>query len=368
MQPKLKRCIPLLAVLCVAALLVAPAQAAKPTPPAAPTNLTATAVSSTQIDLDWDDNSEPDLDHYNIHRSTTSRVKGNPSDFYTTCTPSNYSDMAVSAGTTYYYKVLAVDTAGDESDPSNEASATPAGDTTPPAAPTNLSASVVSGSQIDLDWDDNTEGDLDGYNVYRDTSSGVPVDAGYQIATGVASSSYSDTTVDDQTTYYYVVTAVDTASNESAASNEASATTPDETPPAAPTNLTATGVSQSQIDLDWDDSPEPDWSHYNVYRDTSSGFTCDVNTLLVSNVTGSAYSDLSLPMSTTYYYKVTAVDTSYNESGASNEASATTLGDTTPPAAPTNLSATAVSYDQIDLDWDDNTEGDLSHYNVYRGG
>jgi endonuclease I len=95
------------------------------------------------------------------------------------------------------------------------------GDMTPPAAPTNLAATGSNGL-VDLDWDDNGEGDLAGYYVYRATTSGGP----YTSVNGalLGSSDYSDTTVTNGTTYYYVVTAVDTSSNESADSNEASAT------------------------------------------------------------------------------------------------------------------------------------------------
>ena len=89
-------------------------------------------------------------------------------------------------------------------------------DADPPAAPTNLTATAVSSSQIDLDWDDNSEPDLDHYNVYRDT---------VQIATDVTESSYSDTGLSPSTQYCYTVTAVDTSDNESAESNQACATT-----------------------------------------------------------------------------------------------------------------------------------------------
>jgi hypothetical protein len=95
-------------------------------------------------------------------------------------------------------------------------------DTTPPAAPTNLTATAAGSSQINLAWDDNSEPDLDSYNVYRSDSSGGPYD---QVASGVAQSAHSDTGLSPLTTYYYVVTAVDTSDNESAESNEASATT-----------------------------------------------------------------------------------------------------------------------------------------------
>jgi regulation of enolase protein 1 (concanavalin A-like superfamily) len=93
------------------------------------------------------------------------------------------------------------------------------GDTTPPAAPTGLSATAGDG-QVSLDWNNNSEGDLAGYRVYRSTTSG----SGYGQIASPSSSAYTDSGVSNGTTYYYVVTAYDTSDNESGYSNEASAT------------------------------------------------------------------------------------------------------------------------------------------------
>jgi endoglucanase len=92
-------------------------------------------------------------------------------------------------------------------------------------------------------------------------------------------------------------------------------------PPSAPTGLTATPVAPSQIDLDWNDNNEQDLHSYNVYRSETSGGPYD---LVVGNVMESTYLDSGLEAGTTYYYVVTAVDTSGNESDDSDEASATT--------------------------------------------
>ncbi len=94
-------------------------------------------------------------------------------------------------------------------------------DILPPGAPAGLNA-IGSEGNVALDWDDNTEPDLDGYRVFRSTTSG----AGYApigpALIGV--SDFQDTTVVNGTTYFYLVTAVDTTGNEGAASAEASAT------------------------------------------------------------------------------------------------------------------------------------------------
>ena len=94
-------------------------------------------------------------------------------------------------------------------------------DTTAPDTPAYLSA-TPDDNQVSLDWQDNAEFDLAGYNVYRDDSSGGP----YSKINGslLLSSSYIDTSVINDNTYYYVVTAEDVFSNESDNSNEVSAT------------------------------------------------------------------------------------------------------------------------------------------------
>lgn len=100
----------------------------------------------------------------------------------------------------------------------------------------------------------------------------------------------------------------------------------DSTPPAAPTGLAATAGNGS-VTLDWADNTEGDLASYNVYRSTTSG---SYGTALATGITPSSYTDSTVTNGTTYYYVVTAVDTSSNESAASNEASAT-------PTAPQTL-------------------------------
>ncbi len=152
----------------------------------------------------------------------------------------------------------------------------------------------------------------------------------------VTAHSITLTGLSGDTKYYFEVQSADVCSNTTVDDNNGSYytfTTPeaDITPPAAPTGLTATAVSHSRIDLDWNNNTEEDLDHYNVYRSTTSGFNCDNSTFL-DEATVSDYPDTSVDDNTTYYYKVTAVDTSNNESDPSNEANATTPE---APAGPT---------------------------------
>ncbi|MCB1130149.1 MAG: hypothetical protein KDN05_03410 [Verrucomicrobiae bacterium] len=231
-------------------------------------------------------------------------------------------------------------------------------DTTPPAAPAGLVATPGAGS-VSLDWANNTEPDLASYTVYRSTTTG----GGYSaIASGLVSSNYTDNSVTNGTTYYYVVSAKDAASNESTNSSEVSATPADASPPLAPTGLVATAGNGTVI-LDWNDNPEEDFASYTVYRSTTSG---SGYSSIANGLGTSAYTDNTVTNGTTYYYVVTATDTSANPSANSSEASATPVApDTTPPAAPTGLAASAGD-GTVDLDWEDNAEPDLASYTVYR--
>jgi chitodextrinase len=119
--------------------------------------------------------------------------------------------------TSYTYYVKCQDTAGNISGNASVtfAVATPA-DTTAPSVPTNVSATAVSSSQINLSWTASTDNvGVTGYQVFRN---------GTQISSPTTNS-YSDTGLTASTQYTYTVKATDAAGNTSANSGNASATT-----------------------------------------------------------------------------------------------------------------------------------------------
>ena len=175
--------------------------------PTAPSQLVASASSSSRVDLRWKASTDNvGVTGYAIYRA--SHVIANVGAV------TNASDTTVAAGNTYSYQVVARDAAGNVSDPSNTATVTTpssTGDTQPPTAPTGLSGNAVSSTRIDLDWNPSTDNvAVTGYQVYRDS---------HLLATIGTTTSYSDGTCKANTFYSYQVRARDAQNNVSAASS-----------------------------------------------------------------------------------------------------------------------------------------------------
>jgi fibronectin type 3 domain-containing protein len=132
--------------------------------------------------------------------------------------------------------VTAVDTSGNESVASATVSAIRTSDSTAPDAPASFTANGASVG-ISLDWANNTESDLAGYNIYRsDSFGGTYVKLN---STLLGSSDFFDSSAPTGAASYYRVTAVDTVGNESAASTiNATRQSSDQTAPAVPSGRT----------------------------------------------------------------------------------------------------------------------------------
>jgi N-acetylneuraminic acid mutarotase len=114
------------------------------------------------------------------------------------------------------------------------APASPTADTTPPAAPSSLTATAGDG-QIALKWAASSSSDVAGYRVYRSTTTPVARDNAISGASLVTGTSFTDATAQNGTTYNYVVVAVDSSANVSDPSPTATATAQGTAPP--PVNL-----------------------------------------------------------------------------------------------------------------------------------
>ena len=340
--------------------------ASSPVAPSAPQSLAATAGSGS-VSLTWTppaSNGGAAVSGYNIYRGTTSGGEARP---VATVTGTSFTDTGLTNGTTYYYKVAAVNAAGT-SPQSGEAGATPtAVQATAPSAPQSLAASAGS-LTVRLSWSapsSNGGSPVTGYNVYRGTSPGG--EGSTPVATNVTTTSFTDTGRTNGTTYYYYTVAAVNAVGTSPRSGEASAT-PQAAVPSAPTGLVASAGNASVV-LSWtvpnSDGGSP-ITGYNVYRGTAPGG--EGGTPVATNVASSSFTDTGRTNGTTYYYKVAAVNAA-GTSPQSGEASATPQPAATVPSAPQSLTAVG-SNGAVQLSWTapaSNGGAAVTGYNVYRG-
>jgi len=99
-------------------------------PPAMVTGVMVTQVSESRLNISWTANTEADLDHYNIYQGITPDA----GSLVASSTANHYPDTGLTADTTYYYRVTAVDNSDNEGAPSEVASGTTLPDNEGPAA------------------------------------------------------------------------------------------------------------------------------------------------------------------------------------------------------------------------------------------
>ena len=157
---------------------------------AGPSDLKVNIVSGTETNLIWKDNSYQEVG-FKVERKTTEVGIWNEINTVNTNT-TLYSDITVTPGNTYYYRIQAYDSLTN-SNYSNEVS-------TIPAVPGNLTLTMLYPSQIKLMWNDNNLTEL-GFKLERKV--GVAGSYGEIGTVGPNVTSYTDTDVQAENSYYY---------------------------------------------------------------------------------------------------------------------------------------------------------------------
>lgn len=283
-----------------------------PTAPGAPSSVTANAGDNS-VTLNW--SPVAGATSYNVYYGTAPGVtKAAGTKVSGVQSPSSITGL--SNGTTCYFVITAVNSAGESAE-SAERSATPSA-APPPAAPVNVRAAAGDG-RVTISWD--PASGATSYNIYRGTTSGVTKATGTKIS-GVTSPS-DVAGLANGTTYYFVVTS-ENADGESAESFEVSARPAATPPPAAPSGVSA-APGNAQVTVSW--SAVTGATSYNLYWGTSAGVTKATGTQILGVTSPEVETGLS--NGTKYYFVVTAVGAG-GESAESAEVSATPVA---PPAA-----------------------------------
>ena len=187
--------------------------------PSTPANVTATAASSTSIQINWNASNETGgtIKSYTLSRSISG---GSYATLTTLSAPSTgYTDTNVQPGTQYTYQVKA----SDSFIPPQVSSPGTSNKVASPTIPGSVTAAATSQTSVQLNWTASTEtgGKIDSYEIGRN---------GTQIATGVVGTSYTDTTAQPGSTYVYTVTAIDGIGAPSTPASSSAVTTPSPLP------------------------------------------------------------------------------------------------------------------------------------------
>jgi glycosidase len=273
---------------------------------------------------------------------------------------------------------------------------TPPGvDLTPPQAPTGLAAAARDAT-VALTWE--AGADAAGYYVYRSRVRG----GGYERLNEVPllGTAYADDTVENGRLYYYVVTAIDAAGNESGRSNEVEAL-PHlvigwanlQWPPATVHTLSALDPSEPIYGQVWidghtdltgptdglaaevgfgpdgsDPAGNSDWTWVEATFNTDVGNNDEFQGQLLPEAVGTydyAYRYTTTGGRAWVYADLDGMDNGYDPAQA-GDLTVNASGDTTPPAAPTNLHVAEAAPSFIRLAWDPVADADLYRYDLYR--
>lgn len=321
-------------------------------PPSEPRGVVAQAVSSSRIDVSWESAEDDDsgIARYYVYRDGGSQP-------YDSTTSTSYSDTGLAGFTEYSYEISAVNLSGVEGDRAKKKSARTL-DGTPPTTPTNLAATPVSGSRIDLSWDaaSDSESGVTRYYVYRNGAA-APIDS-------TGGTGYSDSGLSGYSQRTYRVAAVNGDGLVGSKSASASARPLDVTGPTAPTELTAAAGGARLVDLGWKAAADPESGvgRYLIYRNGDSS-PYDSTTLRT-------YSDSDVQPETSYTYRVSARNGIGIEGPQSSLAAVTTppVTDPSPPSPPGNVQTAAVSSAGVQLTWpaSEDDESGVAFYRVFR--
>ena len=376
-------------------------------PPLAPTGVSLSAQQASQIQVNWLSNSEPDLANYRIYKSTTSGLSGFSVLATVPSATVNYVDSTFSESVQSWYKMTALDGAGNESEFSSVVSST--------VVTGNPSEWVTPIPDLTYEYSEAVSQDLSLYasnpGTYSVVTGSLPAGLSLSPSTGLLSGT-TGTSAEDQAVVFGVTNGI--ARDLSFDHTTSGSIAPYELP--SPQNGTFVfefnvAPVAASVDLvcalsfdqpgDYDDmscivrlntSGQFDARNGGNYQaDNTINYIASTSYSVVVTVTlaTQTYSVTvdGAVLAQDYAFRTTApttvidhfstvdnstvgssVDTVSMPGYVANEQVQITVfeADAVPPSSPTGLAVVSSTSSSVSLNWDDNSESDLSHYTVYR--
>jgi len=322
--------------------------------PPAPVATTATSITQTSFDANWNSSSGANGYYYDVATDNgfINFVSGfNNLDVGNVTT---YNVPSLNVNTDYYYRVRAYNTNGTSGN-SNTISLTTLSNI--PSPPNAAAATNISQTFFDANWD--ASSGADGYYLDVATDNGfINFVSGFNNLDVGNVTTYNVTGLNSATDYYYRLRAYNT-DGTSGNSNVITVTTLPYSP-SPPNASAATNISQTFFDANWDASTGADGYYLDVATDNGfTSFVSGFSNLDVGNVT--TYNVTSLSSATDYYYRLRAYNTG-GTSGNSNVITVTTLPYS--PAPPNATAATNISQSNFYANWDVSSGADGYYLDV----
>jgi len=233
--------------------------------------------------------------------------------------------------------------------------------------PENISLSATRNT-ITVNWDGDS--DADTYNVFWGTSS---TNLNQSASVEDPTTEFTISGLNEGTEYFIAVSSVDNSVESNRSPVESITTDEDKDSPAVPTGLTLTNIvvtapeMTNAIEFQWDANTETDLDHYNIYYGTASG--THSNSADVGDKTAATIEIQAGETTTRYFFTITAVDDSDNESDKAEELIVDTQPDTRAPFKPAGISGALAGPEEIKITINSANErmADFAGHNIYYG-
>jgi titin len=321
-------------------------------------DLAASEVTDRTVTLTWKDSAIGES-RFSVERSELSETSGYNEVGTVGASGVTFLDQSVQPSKTYFYRITALYPDGSKIS-SAAVRVTTMIAAVIPYPPTMAMAAATSMSDIDITWTDNSSNEL-GFEIERGSDMAGPFTHLTTTAANVVK--FTDTGLTKSTKYWYHVRSENTAGGSTFTLPVSATTfiTNDMAAPSVPSNVVATPVSTSSIQVTWTASTDTESgiASYSITRNNSEvGTATAPDTTFTATLLGSG---------AMYCYQVIAIDNVGNKSAPSTPAScATTPTTQLGPNPPTNPDAGPIAQTAITVTWVDNSNNEIG-FLVERG-